>query len=149
MLPSVPLALGSNTKTAVGVTEGNGQADLGTTLAQRRDCKTTRQQLICDFQEATMNRVEDSINDLSFEKDPVDNIVTGLLKNLPATAGNRRRELSVARDIRVLVQDVLGGNADVVKEQLAIVDTVAAKFDTHVLDAHTLGRRHIFLADTH
>lgn len=34
-----------------------------------------------------------------------------------------------------------------IKEELAIVDTVATKFDTHVLDTHTLGSCHVLLTD--
>ena len=37
----LPLALGSDAETAVGVTEGNGQADLGTTLAKGSNCQTS------------------------------------------------------------------------------------------------------------
>lgn len=35
-----------------------------------------------------------------------------------------------------------------VKEQLAVVDTVAAKLVAHVLDADALGGGHVLLADT-
>ena len=66
---------------------------------------------------------------------------------LPATVADGGRELSVARDIRVLVEDVLGRDADVLKEELAVVDTVATKLDTHVLDTDALGGGHILLAD--
>ena len=59
-----PLAIGSDTETAVSIAESNGQADLGTALAQRGDRKTTRQQLIGNLEEATMYATPKEIKEM-------------------------------------------------------------------------------------
>lgn len=114
---NIPLALGSNAETAVSIAESDSQADLGATLAERSNGKTSGQQLVGDLEETT------------------------------AAVGDDRGELSVARDIRVLVEDVLGRDADMVEEQLAVVDTVASKLVAHVLDTDALGGGHVLLTD--
>jgi hypothetical protein len=35
-----------------------------------------------------------------------------------------------------------------IKEELSIVDTIASKLDTHILNTNTLGRGHVLLTDT-
>lgn len=67
--------------------------------------------------------------------------------HIPTTVVDDGGELSILGDVRVLVEDVLGGDADLLEEELAVVDTVAAKLDSHVLDADALGGGHVLLAD--
>lgn len=81
----IPLALRSDTEAAVGVAERNGQADFGTTLAQRGNRKTTRQKLIGNLEEATRKMINMLVN---MEANDATPYVKKSPPCLPATVGD-------------------------------------------------------------
>ncbi len=54
-----------------------------------------------------------------------------------SSSTDRRRELSVGRNIGVTVKQVFSRNANIVEAQLGVVHPVETHLVTHVLDRHT------------
>eukprot|EP01137_Pigoraptor_chileana_P037394 Opistho-2@34399 len=106
----------SDSKTRCSVACGDGEGKLCRTEAHGRNADAAAEQLISNGKEAS------------------------------AAAVDLAREHSGLGNIRVCVEERLAGNADVFKEQLAVVDTVAAHLVAHVLNADTLCNGHVVVA---
>jgi hypothetical protein len=70
-------------------------------------------------------------------------------KNSRATVADFADELAILINVRVLVQKVLSGNANVLEPKLAIVDTVELELHTHFFHPDSVADRVVLVSNPH